>query len=138
MKLVSIGRVMTAVLLFAAPASASQLQMHGHCSSYAIPDLGGSDAPTPVNRGQSLAIACEHIGAPDADVRVVMSLDPVKGEEPTGYEAVLLTGEMVQGNAVRVHVPDMPDLVNHTVTLKVYVTNAKGTTACDAGHLRIV
>jgi hypothetical protein len=68
----------------------------------------------------------------------VMSFDSVKGEEPTGYEAVLLTGEMVQGNAVRFRIPDMADLVNHTVTLKVYVTSAQGTTACNAGHLRIV
>ena len=41
-------------------------------------------------------------------------------------------------NRVRIRVPDMPDLVNHTVTLKVYVTDSKGTTACNAGHLRIV
>ena len=40
--------------------------------------------------------------------------------------------------AARCTVPDMPDLVNHTVTLKIYVTSAKGTTACNAGHLRIV
>jgi len=68
----------------------------------------------------------------------VMALDPVQGETPTGYEKVLLTDETIGGNAVHVRVPDMPDLVNHTVTLKIYVTSAKGTTACDAGHLRIV
>ena len=137
MRLVAIGCTMTAALLCAAPARANELQFHGRYVSYATTDLGGSDV-TPVNRGQSLAIACDNIGAPGADVRVVMSLDSVKGENPTGYEAVLLTGQTVQGNAVRVHVPDVPDLVNHTVTLKVYVTGPKGTTACNAGHLRIV
>ena len=137
MRLVSIGCILTAVLLSAGPVGANELQMWGHFSSYATTDLGGADV-TPVNPGQSLAIACESIGAPGADVRVVMSLDGVKGEVPTGYEAVLLTGEMVEGNAVRIRVPDMPDLVNHTVTLKVYVTDSKGTTACNAGHLRIV
>ncbi len=137
MRLVSIGCVLTAVLLSAGPAGANELHAQGHLSSYATTDLGGSDV-TPVNRGQALAIACESIGAPGADVRVVMSFDSVKGEEPTGYEAVLLTGEMVQGNAVRFRIPDMADLVNHTVTLKVYVTSAQGTTACNAGHLRIV
>jgi len=61
-----------------------------------------------------------------------------EGETPTGYQKVLLTDETIGGNAVHVRVPDMPDLVNHTVTLKIYVTSAKGTTACNAGHLRIV
>jgi hypothetical protein len=137
MRRIAIGCAGAALLLCAGPAGANELQFHGHYSSYATGELGGTDV-TPVNRGQSLAIACESIGAPGTDVRVVMSIDSVKGEAPTGYEAVLLTGESVQGKAVRVHVPDMPDLVNHTVTLKVYVTGAQGTTACNAGHLRIV
>ena len=136
MRLVSSLCVVTAVTLCAMPARAHELQMRGHAPSYATAELGGSDV-TPVNRGQPLAIACESIGAPGSDVRVVMSVDTVKGEEPTGFEAVLLTGQTVQGNAVHVRVPDMPDLVNHTVTLKVYVTGPSGTTACNAGHLRI-
>ena len=136
MKLVSVGSVATALLLSAVPTAAIEIQSGGD-STYATADLGGADV-TPVNRGQSLAIACENIGSPDADVRVVMALDTVKGEEPTGYEAVLLTGETVEGHAVRFRVPDVPDLLNHTVTLRVYITDAKGTTSCNAGHLRIV
>ena len=104
---------------------------------YAPAQLGGSEV-TPVDRGQDLAIECGCLDAPGADVSVVMALDPVQGEAPTGYQKVLLTDETVGGNAVHVRVPDMPDLANHTVTLKVYVTSAKGTTACNAGHLRIV
>jgi hypothetical protein len=99
MKLVSIGCVLTAMVLSAGPSAANELQPAG---------------------------------------RVVMALDSVKGEEPTGYEAVLLTGQTVEGHAVRVRVPDVPDLLNHTVTLRVYITDAKGTTSCNAGHLRIV
>ncbi len=34
--------------------------------------------------------------------------------------------------------PDVPDIANHTVKVKVYVTDAKGTRACDAGRVRIV
>lgn len=136
MRLITIGCVMTAILLAAGPAGADSSHRPG-LFSYATTDLGGTEV-TPVNRGQSLAIACENIGAPDADIRVVMAIDPVKGEEPTGYEAVLLTSQTVQGNAVRVQVPDVPDLLNHTVTLRVYITDAKGTTSCNAGHLRIV
>lgn len=137
MRLLSVGCAFTAVLLTIGPVGACEMRFQGHLSSYATADLGGSDV-TPVSRGQPLAIACESIGVPGADVRVVMSLDSVKGEDPPGYDAVLLTGLMIQGNAVRVHVPNMPDLLNHTVTLRVYVTSARGTTACNAGHLRIV
>lgn len=137
MRLVSGACVVTAVMLCALPAGAHELQIRDHTPSYATPELGGSTI-TPVSRGESLAIACENIGAPGSDVRVVISVDRVKGDEPTGYEAVMLTDQMVQGTAVHVRVPDMPDLVNHTVTLKVYVTGASGTTACNAGHLRIV
>lgn len=136
MKLVALGCFVTALLLSAVPSAAIETDADGN-PSYATTDLGGVDV-TPVNRGQSLAIACENIGAPDADIRVVMALDAVKGEEPTGYEAVLLTGETVEGHAVRVRVPDVPDLLNHTVTLRVYITDANGTTSCNAGHLRIV
>jgi len=136
MKLVSVGGVLTAVLLAVGPSAAHEVQPTGKYT-YATSDLAGADV-TPVNRGQSLAIACENIGAPGADVRVVMALDAVQGEEPIGYEAVLLTGQTVEGHAVRVRVPDVPDLLNHTVTLRVYITDAKGTTSCNAGHLRIV
>ena len=136
MKLVSVCCTATALLLSAMPTAASEIHTSGN-STYAMADLGGAEV-TAVNRGQSLAIACGNIGAPNADVRVVMALDPVQGEEPTGYEAVLLTGQTVEGHAVRVRVPDVPDLRNHTVTLRVYITDGNGTTSCNAGHLRIV
>jgi hypothetical protein len=91
-----------------------------------------------VDRGEDLAIQCDGIKTPGAEVRVVMSLDPIVGETPTGFDAVLLTNEEVVGSkTVRVRVPDIADLVNHTVTLRVYVTAPSGTTACNAGHMRI-
>lgn len=99
------------------------------------PDAGFEVVP--VDRGEDLAIQCDGIATPGAEVSVVMTLDPIVGETPTGFDAVLLTDEVIGGKTVHVRVPDIADLVNHTVTLKVYVTASSGTTACDAGHMRI-
>ncbi len=135
MRLVTFGSMLAVAILTSLSAIASDQSTA--TTAYAPDQLGGSEI-TPVDRGQDLAIECGCIGLPGADISVVMALDPVQGETPTGYQKVLLTDETVGGNAVHVRVPDMPDLVNHTVTLKIYVTSAKGTTACNAGHLRIV
>ena len=136
MRLMTFGCTLAVAILASMPAIASD-EHGGGVSTYAPSQLGGAEV-TPVDLGQDLAIECGCIDLPGADVSVVMALDPVQGEEPTGYAKVLLTDETVGGKAIHVRVPDMPDLINHTVTLRVYVTSAKGTTACDAGHLRIV
>ncbi|HLJ52679.1 MAG TPA: hypothetical protein VKT24_04785 [Rhizomicrobium sp.] len=91
----------------------------------------------PVDRGEDLAIQCDGIGTPGSEVSVVMALERIAGETPVGFDAVLLTDEVVGGKTVHVRVPDIADLVDHTVTLKVYVTGTSGTTACNAGHMRI-
>jgi hypothetical protein len=138
MRLKTFSCALAVAILTSMPASASdEHAVGGGVSTYAPSQLGGAEV-TPVDRGQDLAIECGCIDVPGADVSVVMALDSVQGETPTGFQKVLLTEETVGGNAVHVRVPDMPDLVNHTVTLKIYVTSAKGTTACNAGHLRIV
>jgi hypothetical protein len=126
------------VALSASPALACGIDtIPGHLRTYATADLGGTSIPT-VTRGTEFAIACDGIKSNDSDVRVVMSLDAASGDEPTGYSSVLATQQTVARHAVHVQVPDVPDLANHTVTVKVYVTDAKGTHACDAGRVRIV
>jgi hypothetical protein len=138
MRLMTFGCTLAAAILTSLSATASdQLSTSGTASTYAPAQLGGSEV-TLVDRGQDLAIQCGCLDLPGTDVSVVMALDPVQGETPTGYQKVLLTDETVGGHAVHVRVPDIPDLVNHTVTLRIYVTDAHGTTACNAGHLRIV
>jgi hypothetical protein len=126
------------LLATTAPAFASGITTLGaRITTYAPADLGGSGIPT-VTRGEQFAIACDGIKSSGADVRVVMSLDNTAGDAPTGYTAVLATQQKVAHHAVQVLVPDVPDLANHTVKVKVYVTDAKGTKACDAGRVRIV
>ncbi|HEY4942645.1 MAG TPA: hypothetical protein VII56_14545 [Rhizomicrobium sp.] len=129
---------LAALAVTGTPATACNIQvLPGHIVAYASTDAGGADIPT-VTRGDQFAIACDGITAPGADVRVVMSLSNPPGEQPTGYAAVLATNQKVTRHAVAVQVPDVPDFANHTVSVKVYVTDAKGTKACDAGRVHIV
>jgi hypothetical protein len=133
-----VGCTVAAAVLAALPTLA--FAHHAMMPNIATPHQPDSDAGfevVQVDRGEDLAIQCDGIGTPGADVSVVMALDPISGETPTGFDAVLLTDEVIGGKTVHVRVPDIADLVNHTVTLKVYVTAPSGTTACNAGHMRI-
>lgn len=119
-----------------APALANGIQVvPAHLIPYATTDLSGGGIPT-VNRGDQFAIACDDIKTAGAEVRVVMALSAA--EQPTGYTAILATNQKVARHAVHVQVPDVPDITGHTVNVKVYVTDAKGTKACDAGQVHIV
>jgi hypothetical protein len=123
----------------AAPAFASAFSAQHHVMvSYATTEIGGAPIPT-ISRGTQFAISCDGIKSEGADVRVVLSLDAASGDVPTGYSSVLATKQTVELHEVHVQVPDVPDFANHTVNVKVYVTDAKGSTrACDAGRVRIV
>ncbi|HJW40446.1 MAG TPA: hypothetical protein VJ476_04355 [Rhizomicrobium sp.] len=136
MRVLGIG--FAALLATSAPGFAQSFQtLPGRISSYATSDLGGAEIPI-VGRGTQFAIACDGIKSSEAQVSVVLSLDSAAGETPTGYSSVLATNQIVARHAVHVQVPDVPDIANHTVNVKVYVTDAKGTRACDAGRVRIV
>jgi hypothetical protein len=130
---------LAALAVTATPAMANGIQIVPvRIVTYASTDTGGAAIPT-VSRGAEFAIACDGIAAADADVRVVMALSNPPGEQPTGYAAILATNQKVARHSVQVQVPDVPDIANHTVNVKVYVTDAKGgTRACDAGRVRIV
>jgi hypothetical protein len=134
MRALAIGFALVAAS--SAPALANGIQtMPGRIMSYAPSgDAGGASVPT-VTRGTAMAIACNSIDSTSADVRVVMSLD--NSEAPTGYSAVLATNQKLMRHGVHVLVPDVPDFADHTVTIKVYVTDTKGTKACDAGRVHI-
>lgn len=134
----SIGCAVAAAMLVSIPATAcdDQVMASANVAAYA-PAINGGAEVVPVDRGQDIAIECDGIGIPGAEVSVVMKLDPIRGETPTGFDAVLLTEESIGGQSVHVRVPNIAALINHTVTLEVYVVGAHSTTACDAGHLHI-
>jgi hypothetical protein len=97
------------------------------------------DVPV-VAPGDEIAIACAALNytAPDNDVRVVLTVSAAPTDaSPMGYKKVLATDEQLLTGAVRVKIPNVPDLENHTVDLNVYVVNADGSQACSGGQMKI-
>ncbi len=135
MRLIWIG--LAAAVATATAAFASDPACGTNVQSYATTDLGGAEIPV-VPRGDKFAVACDSIRASGADVSVVMTVTDQAGDDASGLGSVLATEQKIVQHSVNVQVPDLPDLANHTVSVKVYVTDAKGTSACDAGRVRIV
>jgi hypothetical protein len=98
----------------------------------------GEIVPT-VLPGDDIAIACDALSKSDAnsDVRVVLTISAMPGEEKPGIKRVMATNEEVSKGAVRVRVPQLPALDDRTVNLDVYVVDEKGSKSCDAGHVKI-
>ena len=95
------------------------------------------EVPT-VSPGDEIAIACDALAYSGADdVRVVLTVSAAPADAPTGYKKVLATDEQMLLGAVRVKIPNMPDLENRTVNLNVYVVNAGGSQACNGGQVKI-
>jgi hypothetical protein len=129
----------TALLAMASPAMARGgiVYSQGNIAGYAMSDVDGASVPT-VTRGAQFAVLCNGITSAGDDVKVVMSITNAPGDGDTGYAAVLATQQTVARHAVHVQVPDVPNLANHTVDVRVYVTKAHGIKACNAGRVRIV
>jgi|SRR5579871_6550992 len=87
--------------------------------------------------GEQFGVNCGCMGSADEDVRVVLQLTPGDNQLPTGYLKLLATDQRVEHGALRVRVPDAPGLSNHTVDVQVYVVDASGTHACNAGKMKI-
>ncbi len=121
----------------AAPAISNEMMLPA-CGKAYVPsgDRGGS-VPS-VARGQTLSVACADVGKAGAVVQVVMQMARATGETPTGYSAVLATEQKIANGTVHVRVPDVPGLSQHTVNIRVFVTDTKGTHSCDGGKVRIV
>ncbi len=142
MRLWFAGSVVCAAVLGAAMASPALsnellLPLAGKAMGYAPPGDHGGSVPS-VARGQTLGIACIGVRESGAAVQVVMQIAHSLGETATGYEAVLATEQKLGAGVVHVRVPDVPGISQHTVNVKVYVTDSKGTHSCDGGQVRIV
>ncbi len=89
--------------------------------------------------GDNIEIACEAVEkrAADSDVRVVLTISAMPGEAAPGYQKVLATDEQLLKDAVRVRIPHLPTLEDHTVGLDVYVVGSTTAQHCEAGQVKI-
>jgi hypothetical protein len=101
-----------------------------HSDASAFPDL---------SPGENIEIACEAVEkrAADSDVRVVLTISAMPGEAATGYQKVLATDEQILKDAVRVRIPQLPTLQDHTVGVDVYVVGTTSNEHCGAGQVKI-
>ena len=123
-------------------ASAMLMAMTAFCSPAFADDsvLGPDDEVIPVVApGDQIGVACGplQIAQKDSDVRVVLTISAMPGDDNPGYGKVLATEQKVAAGAVRVTVPDLPDISDHTYDLTVYVMGTKGAQTCDAGHVKV-
>jgi hypothetical protein len=129
--IVAVG-ALTLIPAFAANAQLPPLVDHvsTHSGASAFPDL----LP-----GDNIEIACEAVEkrAADSDVRVVLTISAMPGESAPGYQKVLATDEQLLKDAVRVRIPEMPTLQDHTVGVDVYVVGTTSAEHCDAGQVKI-
>ncbi|HEY1614736.1 MAG TPA: hypothetical protein VGF97_13700 [Rhizomicrobium sp.] len=128
----------TALLALAAvsPACANT----GLLSNSITPYLSSGDEVVPnVTPGDQIAIACDAVQhrPADSDVRVVLTISAMPGETSTGYAKVLATDEQILKDSVRVRIPTVPDLNDHTVDVSVYVVGDGSEHRCSAGHMKI-
>ncbi len=137
---VKIGGVISVALaagLCAAPACANTFTS----GAAKIGPFAHADQTVPVVAlGEEIGIACDALQyrAPGNDVRVVLTISaPPSASAGTGYRKVLATNQQLSKDAVRVRIPKIPDLVNQTVKVDVYVVSAKGARNCPAGRMRI-
>ena len=110
------------------PPAVDHASTHGETSAF--PDL----LP-----GDNIEIACEAVEkrAADSDVRVVLTISAIPGESAPGYQKVLATDEQLLKDAVRVRIPQLPTLEDHTVGVDVYVVGTASAEHCDAGQVKI-
>jgi hypothetical protein len=139
MRTYGLGVLLLGAACVASPALA-QSPLHQTVSTR-IALLNDTNEVVPdVAPGDEIVIACAPIEqrAVNSDVRVVLTIAAVPSEVPPGYKKVLAIDEQVGRYGVRVRVPDVPDLPDHTVNLNVYVVNSGSSRACDGGHVRVV
>jgi hypothetical protein len=132
---------LAAIAVVLAPPAFAQSPAHQTASTrIASLDAGPGEVVPDVAPGEEIMIACAPIEqrTAESDVRVVLTIAAMPNDTPPGYKKVLATDEQLGRYGVRVRVPDVPDLPNHTVNLNVYVVSNDKSHACDGGHVRVV
>ncbi|MGH6888821.1 MAG: hypothetical protein ACREHF_06450 [Rhizomicrobium sp.] len=133
---VATGVVAACLLLIPVLTAEAQLPPHAVAgAAAAASDTSAFD----VIPGDDILIACEAVEkrAADSDVRVVLTISAMPGEDAPGYAKVLATDEQLLKDAVRVRIPELPTLEDRTVGLDVYVVGESTAQHCNAGRMKI-
>jgi len=100
------------------------------------PEAAATAVPL-VARGQYLGVACANIDRVASEtIRVVMYLS--QNEPPAGMKGVLAIDQTITPGTIHVRVPNIAELADHTVFVRVYYLDAGSRHFCDAGNIRII
>jgi hypothetical protein len=99
-------------------------------------EMGGAPVQE-FRHGMLVDVFCPNVELVQSDgVSVVMY--PSREDTTSGVAGVLVTERTIDPGVVHVRVPDIPDLKDHVVRVKIYYRDAVGKHACDAGRIRLI
>lgn len=99
-------------------------------------DVAGGGAIPELKRGASLDVSCPKVEQAEADAVLVM-MYPGQEDTSSGVAGVLVTERAIGPGVVHLRVPDIPDLKDHVVWVKVVYPDAAGNHYCHAGRIRL-
>jgi len=80
---------------------------------------------------------CFDMAQSSGEVRVVLALADKPSAANIGYREVLATEEDIGDQSLRVQVPAMPEMANHTFHVRVYALGRAKPSVCDAGQVKV-
>jgi len=136
-----LAAIVAAVLLtgtaLASPPFVNELRLPLGGVSVVSPDASPGSSVPQVTRGQYLGVACANIERVASEtIRVVMYL--AQNEPPAGMLGVLAIDQTITPGTIHVRVPNIDELADHTVFVRVYYLDAGSRHACDAGNIHIL
>jgi hypothetical protein len=121
----------------ASPPFANELRLPLGGVSIVKHDSSPASTVPQVERGSYLGVACANIERVASDtIRVVMYLS--QNEPPAGMKGVLAIDQTITPNTIHVRVPNIAELADHTVFVRVYYLDEGSRHTCDAGNIHII
>jgi len=121
----------------ASPPFANELRLPLGGVSVVSPDASPASTVPQVARGQLLGVACANIDRVASEtIRVVMYLS--QNEPPAGMKGVLAIDQTITPGTIHVRVPNIAELADHTVFVRVYYLDGGSRQFCDAGNIHII
>jgi hypothetical protein len=130
---------MDAAFAVSPPAeNASALVLHSTLAAVTGKNSGIAAEVADVRAGDTFRIMGDCVQrASTEQVRVVLTLADTLGDGSSGYHSVIPTDQEIQGDVLRVRVPDMPEVANHTFAVRLFLLGQDGPQICTAGAIRV-
>jgi hypothetical protein len=118
---------------------ATGLVLHSTLSDMAARDAVIVREAADVEPGQIFLITGDCVMMVDSasQLRVVLTLAGTLTNGQPGFRSVIATDQAMQGNALQVRVPNMPETANRVFDVKIFRLGEAIPQVCEAGSIRI-